>query len=253
MNEHDARLFAKKWAEVLLSPQGLIKTEAPSAKVTLSDVIRFSGMLLHGIKAEFRDQLLREKTQSHIGAVLEFVDNPEGLENYLFALTMEKGDEAGDIQEATRQMEALIATPRAKHGLLKNVLEDMFQKPPKGRPTEFDPVVDAIQFMELSTSLLRVCDSFLKLRRQFPKKQLADLLSFLEAEDPTGVALLRKHEGYLYDLIKELAAQHLKKHETKVQKFTDALAGKELFNWSCSYSLQRAAEFRRCQRKQKSE
>jgi hypothetical protein len=253
MKADEARAIANVWAQLLLCPKELIKKDAPDAAVTPIELFRLSKMFLQGVNTQTRDQILRDEMQAHINAVLGFVDDPAGLEEYLFSLIMATGDEAGDFQEAISQIEALIATPRDKQVFIRDVIEEMFEKPPRGRPSEFDPATDVVRFLDLTSRLMRICDALLRLRRQFLKKPLGDLLTFLDAEDPAGVLLLRKHDAYLPDLIQELADLRIQKHKTKVQKFADAIAGKELFNWSCAYSLQRAAEFRRAKKKAESE
>ena len=163
----------------------------------------------------------------------------------MYRLIKERGEGAGDITEAIAQIEELMSGAGADLRNLKKAISEAMPKSRQGRPTVFNPAIDPDRFLALSSELSRACDPYLSLREQFPTKSHKELLDFLQHESPKETDLMRKHEGYISQTMNDPDFRSLKTHETRARRLAAAIAGKALFEWSFTYAVQRAGEFRR--------
>jgi hypothetical protein len=248
ITDEDARRLAKEWARLMQAPIRVMGTRDFEETITTADMVRFGAMLFNGINKSTRDHLLKEKNRKHISTVINLIHEPDALETYFYNLIKERGEGAGDINEAIAQIEQINSGPGADRKFLQKAIAEALPKARQGRPSEFNPVSDPERFLALSSHLNRTCDLFLSLREQLPKKSNKELIDILEPEDPLGAEVMRKREGNISQILNDPDFCTLKTRKTRGRWLADAVAGKELFDWSFTYSVQRAGEFRRAKR-----
>ncbi len=245
ITDEEAKTIAKELVRVLFTPVRILGLRSYDEPITIADMIRVGGMVVNGVNQATRNILLKETNRQNIAKVLEGIVSPEGMEEHLSALIVARQEDPNEIQKAIAELQNLMSGPGADRNFLKKAIAEAMPKLRQGRPTDFDPASDPKQFLALSAQLSCVCDLFLGLREKFPNKSSRTLMDFLESDDPIAETIMRKHEDHISQAMSEPDFQTLKRHNSKVRRLADALAGKELFGWSFVYAFQRGAEFRR--------
>jgi hypothetical protein len=245
VTDEEARRLAKGTVRLIRSPLKIFGAKGLEKPLTIADTIRLGGTLLAALNVATGRDWLKERNREFLTKVAELIYQPEAMEEFFYIRFKKRTENPGDIAEAITQVEEEMAGPGAVRKFLKKAIKDVLPKPRRGRPTEFKPASDPDRFLALSAQLNPVCGQFLGLREQFRRKSNKELIEFLRPEDPIGVDLLRKREGYISETMNGLDFRILKTQQTKGRWLADAVAGKELFDWSFTYSVQRAGEFRR--------
>jgi hypothetical protein len=245
ITDEEARRLAKGLVRLFQTPLRVIGTRDFDESITTADMVRFGGMLLGGVNASARDHLLKEKNRQHIAKVLELSHQPDALEAYIFNLIKEKGEGAGDINEAIGQVEGLLSGPGADRKFLQKAIAEAMPKARAGRPTEFDLATDPGRFLVYSSELITLLTKFAELKATLPEKSVVQILDFLDSEDSAKTEILRNHTQYISEIMGTPEFKAPKAIAIKARILSDAITGRELFGWSRLYSIQRAAEFRR--------
>jgi hypothetical protein len=245
VSDEEARRLAKGLVRLFRSPLKLIETRPIEEPVTIADTIRIGGTLLAVLNVATGRDWVKEQNREFILQVSELIYLPDAMEEFLYKRIKDRSETAEGITEAITQVEALMMGPGAIRKFLKMAIFDTLPKPARGRPTEFKPASDPDHFLSLSTQMSGICGQFLDLRHQFPRKSIKELLVFLQTENPKGIELLRKHGSYISQTMNGFDFRILKTQNARVRRLSDAVAGKELFNWSFTYAVQRGGEFRR--------
>ena len=245
ITDEEARRLAKGLVRLFRSPLKVLGTHGLDEPITIADAIRLGGMLLAALNVATGDDWLMEKNREFLTKLAEYIYLPDEMEAFLFSRIKARAETAEGINEAITQVEGLMAGPGAIRRFIKGAIADVLPKAPRGRPTEFDPASDPDRFLNLSEQMSGVCNQFLGLREQFPRKSMKELIVFLQSENPKGTEFLRKHSGYITKTLSDFDFRILKTQNARVRRLSDAVAGKELFNWAFTYAVQRGGEFRR--------
>ena len=245
ITDEEARRLAKGLVVLFRSPLKLMGNADLEKPITIADMIRMGGTILNGLNAAKGDGNLKEQNREFISTVCELIYLPDAMEEFLYNLIKERGETAGDITDAILQVEDQMSGRNAARRFFHKAIAEVLPKARRGRPTEFNPTTDPDRFLSLSSQLNRVCDNFLRLREQFPRKSNMELMDFLKSEDPKAADFVRKHGEFISETLSDFDFRDLKTHETRVRRLADAIAGKELFDWSFKYAVQRGGEFRR--------
>jgi hypothetical protein len=245
VTDEEARRLAKAFVRLFRSPLKVLGTRGFDEPVTIADAIRFGGVMLGALNVATGRDWLKEKNREFVTKIAEYIYQPEAMEEFLYIRIKERTENPEDITKAITQIEELLSGPGAVRRFIKKVMAEVMPKARQGRPSEFNPTSDPDRFLALSSELNNVCDQFLSLQEQFPRKSNKEIIDFLQPENPKAVDLLRKREGYIALTMSDPDFQLLKTQETKARRLADAVAGKELFDWSFTYAVQRGGEFRR--------
>ncbi|MDR3711821.1 MAG: hypothetical protein P4L51_03310 [Puia sp.] len=246
VSDEQARRLAKGFVALFTAPLKVMGKRGFESPVTIADSIRLGGVFIAAFNVATVDPTRKEKTEAFAQKIAEFIYQPEEMEEFLFTRIKERLENEQEIIEAISQVELELSGPGAFRRFVKKAMAEAMPKGRQGRPTTFDAETDPERFLALSSELIYLCDRFLLLREQFPAKSNKSIMNFLESEDAKGEAILRKHERFITETMGEFDFRVLlKAHTTKVQRLADAIAGRELLNWSFTYSVQKAGEFRR--------
>ena len=245
VSDEEATRLAKGFVKLFTSPLKIMGTHGVEKPVTIGDAIRMGAIFIGAFNAATGDPELKEKTRIFAEKIAENIYLPDAMEEFLFKRIKERVETREEVLEAITQIEAQMSGPGAVRRFLKTAWDEAMPKARQGRPTEFNPASDPDRFLNLSAQLIAICDQFLILREQFPRKEVKDLIEFLQTEDPKGAEFMRKRAGYVSEVLNDIDFRILKSPKAKIRRLADALAGKQLFNWSFSYAVQRAGEFRR--------
>jgi hypothetical protein len=245
VSDHEARRLAKGFVKLITSPFKLMGTHGVEKPVTIADAIRLGAIFIGAFNVATGNPELKEKTQIFTEKIAEYIYLPDAMEEFLFIRFKEQLETKEEILKSISYMEAQMSGLGAVRKFLKTVLAETMPKARQGRPTLFNPDSDPDRFLDLSAKLSNICSQFLNLQKQFPRKSVKELIDFLLPEDPKGAEFLRKRVGYVSEIFNDFDFRILKTPKARVRRLADALAGKQLFNWSFTYAVQRAGEFRR--------
>jgi hypothetical protein len=245
VTDEEARRLAKGLVRLFRSPLKILNPGGFDEPVTVADAIRLGGILLVALNSATGDPLLKEKNKVFATKIAELAFLPEEMEEFLYNRIKERVETADSINEAITQVEELMVGPGAARRFIQKAITETLPKARRGRPTEFNPLTDPDRFLVLSEKLNPVCDLFLQLQEQFPRKSSKEIVDFLKPEEPNAVDLMRKHERFISETMNDFDFRILKTQKTRARRLADAVAGKVLFGWSFKYSVLRGGEFRR--------
>jgi hypothetical protein len=243
-----ARELARSIARLMLGPALTLAggKQYEGEEINIAGLIRRGAQMLMIENLGFQDGLLRERNQLFVAKTLESLHTPDAVEEFLFNLFIEKGQgEAEQIEASIAEVKEMLAVPNFGQKILQDAFREIMPKNRPGRPSSFKPDGDPKKFLELSTSLEPVCGNLVQLQSDYPARTIQELLAFLEPDGPDQVALLRSNLNAIEETKRDPAFQESKTPETRSRRLADAIVGKHLFGWSCSYSAQRGGEFRR--------
>jgi hypothetical protein len=245
VSDNEARRLAKTTVRLFRSPLKVVGIRGFDEPVTIADAIRLGGILLGALNVANGRDWLKEKNREFVTKIAEYIYQPEAMEEFLYVRIKERAESENEILEAISQVEEQMAGPGAIRRFIKKAMAEAMPKARRGRPTEFNPASDPDRFLSLSSQLAAACGQFLGLQVQFPRKSSREIIDFIKPENPNAAEILRKREGYIALTMNDSDFQLLKTQETKARRLADAIAGKELFDWSVTYAVQRGGEFRR--------
>jgi hypothetical protein len=229
-------------------PVTTAKAEFPEQQYTLADLIRAGTAMLGPINQVFKDQGVKEENREFFETVLASLHSPEVMEEFLFRRIQERAERIPDLEAALSEVVRFLDDPGKTRRMIRTAIEEAFPKGPRGRPSNFNPAEHAHRFLEMSDTVLPECELILALKKVLPEKTAAEIIEFLENGQMARLVSIRKHAGFIDELVHSEDFQLLKGDSTRARRLADAIIGKELFGWSPTYSAQRAGEFRRAEK-----
>jgi hypothetical protein len=245
VTDESARRLANALVQLFTSPLKVMGTRGAESPVTIADAIRLGGLFIAAFNVATGDPVLKEKTRVFAEKIVEFIFQPEAMEEFLFNRIKTRLESEQEILESIALVEAQLAGPGAFRRFVKKAFAEAMPKARQGRPTQFNPESDPDRFLSESARLAKTCGQFLDLKEGYPNRSTKELLAFLESDDPKGIGILRKHERQIDQTLNDLDFRILKSPKSRTTRLADSISGKELFGWSPTYAIQRGGELRR--------
>lgn len=246
ISDEKARDAAKSLARVILGPVHFLKKGlSHPTEISIADMVRMGAVILHGVNEGYRDDLLREGNRALMNKVLESIHSPDALEEFLYERIKQRAATESEIDKAIAEAEELLSGPGGIRRAIRRVLTEALPKPVRGRPSKFDPATDPDRFLSASAEIEDTCKTFLELKNACPAKSAKELLDFMQPERPKPIAQMKKQADYISRIVRDPDFEALKGEATKARRLADSISGKNMFDWSWTYSVQRGQEFRR--------